>query len=85
MQDMEPEGAQALASRLKADERMYTLGDSQPSVYQRTAFDLAGVVRIRCNENVRSPRRIVESINLLHLSDEKIVARCHEAGRPHPM
>lgn len=82
MQDMEPEWVQALASRLKADGRMYTLGDSQQSVYQRTAFDLAGAVRIRCNENVRSPRQIVESINLLHLSDEKIVARCPEAGEP---
>lgn len=82
MQDMEPEWVQALASRLKADGRIYTLGDSQQSVYKRMAFDLSGAVRITCNENVRSPRQIVETINLLRLSNENIVARCPEVGEP---
>lgn len=80
MQDMEAEWVQALASRLKADGRIYTLGDSQQSVYGREAFELAGAVRITCNENVRSPRRIVESINYLNLTHEKVIARCPEEG-----
>ena len=82
MQDMEAEWVQALASRLKADGRMYTLGDSQQSVYNRPAFDLSGAVRISCNENVRSPRQIVKMINQMQLTDQKIIARCPEAGEP---
>ena len=81
MQDMASEWVQALASRLKADGRLYTMGDSQQSVYGREAFDLAGAVRITCNENVRSPRQIVESINLLKLTDKKIIARFPEEGK----
>lgn len=80
MQDMEPQWVEALASRLKPDGRMYTLGDSQQSVYGRPSFGLAGAVRISCNENVRSPRQIVAVINQMRLTDEKIVARCPEAG-----
>jgi len=80
MQDMEPQWVEALASRLKSDGRLYLLGDSQQSVYQRDDFDLSHAVHIRCNENFRSPRRIVEVINLLGLSQEKISAHCPEVG-----
>jgi hypothetical protein len=80
MQDMEPQWVEALASRLKSDGRMYLLGDSQQSVYQRDDFDLSHAVSITCSENFRSPRHIVDVINLLGLSQEKITAHCPEVG-----
>ena len=80
MQDIEPQSVEALVNRLKSDGRIYLLGDSTQSVYQRAAFDLTGAVRISCNENFRSPRRIVEAINLMGLSQNKIVAHCPEVG-----
>ncbi len=80
MQDMEPQWVEALVSRLKSYGQMYLLGDSQQSVYQREGFDLAGAVHITCNENFRSPRRIVQAINLFGLSDNKILAHCPETG-----
>ena len=82
MQDMAPQWVEALASRLKADGRLYALGDSQQSLYQREPFELAGAVRITCNDNVRSPRQIVDTLNLLRLNDQKVVARCPEMGEP---
>ena len=81
MQDMAPEWVQALATRVKGSGRLYTLGDAEQSLYRRQAFELAGAVRITCSENVRSPRRIVESINCLRLTGDKVVARCPEEGQ----
>lgn len=82
MQDMEAPWVEALAHQLKATGRMYTLGDSQQSIYGRPGFELAGAVQVRCLDNVRSPRQIVDTINLLRLTDERIVARCPEVGEP---
>ena len=82
MQDMKPDWIQVLASRLKPDGRIYLLGDSQQAIYDdRELFELPGAVLITCNENFRTPVRIVESINLLGLTDEKIEARCPEQGQ----
>ena len=80
LQDMEAPWIDALAARLKTDGRMYLLGDSQQSVYPREPFDLAGAVHIRCQDNIRSPRRIVETINLLRLTEEPITPLCPEMG-----
>jgi hypothetical protein len=80
MQDMQPQWVDALASRLKSNGRMYVLGDSQQSVYERESFDFSGAVRIKCNENFRTPKKIVDTINLLGISEQVIVACCPEVG-----
>ena len=80
MQDMQPQWVDAMVSRLRSEGRMYLMGDSQQSIYPRETFDLAGAVHINCDENYRSPRRIVETINLLGLTEDKIEACCPELG-----
>jgi hypothetical protein len=80
MQDMQATWVDALSGRLKSDGRMVLMGDSGQSIYEREPFDLAGAVHIRCDENYRSPRKIVEVINLLGLSESPVVPRCPEVG-----
>ena len=80
MQDMEPEWVDALVCRLKSDGRLYLMGDSQQSIYPRAAFALQGAVQITCDDNYRTPRQLVKTINLFGLSENSITARCPERG-----
>lgn len=79
-QDMQAAWVDALGGRLKSEGRMVLMGDSGQSIYGREPFELAGAVHIRCDENYRSPRKIVELINLLGLTDPPVVPRCPEVG-----
>jgi UvrD-like helicase C-terminal domain/Nuclease-related domain/AAA domain len=80
MQDMRADWVEALVSQVKAEGSVYLMGDSQQAIYPRDSFDLPGAAYIQCNENYRSPRKIVDAINLLGLTHAKIDARCPEVG-----
>ena len=74
-QDFETEWIQALINRLKPDGKLYVMGDPDQLLYDRPLFDLNGAVSITCNDNFRSPQKIVEIINLLQLASTPIKAR----------
>lgn len=80
-QDFEPQWVQALMPRLKPDGRLYVMGDSAQQLYGRDAFDLGDAVHVRCMDNFRSPRRVVDVINQLKLTAEPVRARSVHAGQ----
>ncbi|WP_213957586.1 ATP-binding domain-containing protein [Variovorax sp. dw_954] len=79
-QDFDGEWLEALVPRLKPEGRLYVLGDSSQAIYRKEAFDLSDATRIVCPDNFRSPRRIVETLNLLRLTPEPVVARGPDLG-----
>lgn len=80
-QDFEPQWLEALTSRLKDDGRLYVMGDTEQQVYGRDAFELTDAVQISCRDNFRSPRKVVQAINQLKLSNEPIHARSVFVGK----
>jgi hypothetical protein len=79
-QDFEIEWIQAIINRLKPDGKLYVMGDPDQLLYDRPLFDLNDAVSITCNENFRSPQKIVEIINLLKLASSSIKARSSFVG-----
>ena len=79
-QDFNPEWVDALYQELKDDGRLYVMGDENQQLYDREPFDLAGAVRIECNENFRTPKNVVHAINKLNLIDQTIEACSDHAG-----
>jgi len=79
-QDFNLEWVEALAQEMNLDGHLYVLGDENQRLYEREAFDLAGAVRIECNENFRSPQNVVHAINRLNLIDQPIVACSDHVG-----
>ena len=79
-QDFDLEWVEALSQELKPNGRLYVLGDDNQKLYDRDAFDLAGAVRIDCNDNFRSPQNVVHAINRLNLIDQPIVACSNHVG-----
>lgn len=76
MQDFQPEWVEALLSRLKAQGRAVLLEDPNQCLYaDRAAFDLPDAVCVRSHENFRSPRMLVQLVNLLRLTAEPLEAR----------
>ena len=83
-QDFERAWANAVTQKLKSTGKLYVMGDSGQQLYTREAFDLQDAVHIRCMDNFRSPRKVVQTINTLGLSQERVVARSAFAGEtPH--
>lgn len=83
LQDMQAPWVQALIARVRESGRIYLLEDPEQCVYpdrEQIAFGDAVVVTAR--ENYRSPRKIVETINLLQLTDEPVVPCAPFAGEP---
>lgn len=75
MQDMHAEWVQALLSRLKAAGRLYVLEDPDQCLYRdREEIEIANAVVVTSRENHRSPRSIVQMINLLRLTAEPVGA-----------
>jgi hypothetical protein len=75
LQDMQAEWLQALLSRVRDDGRIYLLDDPAQCLYpDREEIDIAEAVVITSNENYRSPRKVVETINFLCLTDEPVQA-----------
>jgi hypothetical protein len=83
-QDFNPDWVDALYQELKDDGRLYVMGDENQKLYERESFDLAGAVRIECNENFRTPQNVVHAINKLNLIDQTIEACSDHSGEaPH--
>lgn len=74
-QDFEPAWVQSLLPQLKDRGRLYLLEDEAQRLYQREGFELADAVAVRCNDNFRSPRAIVDVINALKLAPQAIDGR----------
>ncbi len=75
MQDMQPEWAQAMLSRLKANGKAYLLEDPEQQLYKdRVGFDIEDVVTITSHENFRTPRALVRLINLFRLTETEVEA-----------
>lgn len=79
-QDFDGDWLQALLPRLKPDGRLYVLGDPSQAIYGKEPFDLPEATRIACADNFRSPRRVVEMINLLGLTSDPVLARGPDLG-----
>lgn len=75
LQDMQPAWVQGLLSRLSESGRVYLLGDPEQSLYtDREEFAIPEAVLVRTQENFRSPRQVVATINQLGLTDEPVEA-----------
>lgn len=75
MQDMQGAWVDALLNRLKDAGQLYILDDPDQCLYpDRDVIELPEAVVINSQENFRSPRRIVELINLLGLSSQPVLA-----------
>lgn len=81
-QDFAPDWVQTLLNLLKPDGKVYLLGDSEQSLYERDSFQLPGAVTIRCRDNFRSPRAVVDAVNQLRLLAEPVQARSAYPGEP---
>jgi hypothetical protein len=79
-QDFDPAWVASLLPQLKEDGRLYLLEDEAQRLYERDGFDLDGAVGVRCNDNFRSPRAIVDVINALGLAEGTVEARSPYAG-----
>ena len=80
-QDFESQWVQALFPRLKDSGQLYILGDADQKVYQRDDFDLTEAVHVRCMDNFRSPRKIVQAMNRFELTTEPVQARSVYLGQ----
>lgn len=79
-QDFDPAWVQAVLALLAPEGRAYLMGDAAQQIYPRDAFSLQDAVVIRCMENFRSPRKVVEAINMLRLAPQPVLARSPFAG-----
>ena len=66
-QDFEQEWAHAVNQKLKNSGKLYVMGDGGQQLYSRDAFDLEDAVQIRCMDNFRSPRKVVNKIGRAHV------------------
>jgi hypothetical protein len=83
LQDLQPEWVQALLDRLRDDASVVLLEDPAQCLYtDRQEMDIAQAVVVRSQENYRSPRRVVEAINLLRLAPEPVLACAVPGGAP---
>lgn len=81
LQDMRADWVQALLARVRDTGRIYLLDDPSQCLYEdRDEIEIPDAVLVRSGENYRSPRRIVETINLLRLTGDPVVACCPFVG-----
>ncbi len=74
-QDFKASWLEQLVARLKPGGRLYVLGDIEQNIYSKETFELNDAVLIESNDNYRSPHKLVEFINALHLTKNPIQAR----------
>ncbi|WP_157270113.1 nuclease-related domain-containing DEAD/DEAH box helicase [Azohydromonas aeria] len=75
LQDLQPDWVQALLDRLRDGASAVLLEDPAQCLYtDRQEMDITQAVVVRSQENYRSPRRVVEAINLLRLAPEPVLA-----------
>jgi len=82
MQDMPVEWVQTLLPKLKSTGRLCVMDDPDQCLYpDRDPIDLPEAVVVTSRENHRSPRKLVELVNLLHLTSEPVQACGPLAGQ----
>lgn len=82
-QDFRPEWVLAALQRLHTQGQAVLLEDADQALYaDRETFDLPEAAVLRSPDNFRSPRAIVDLINLLQLSETRVEGRGVEAGEP---
>lgn len=75
MQDLQPTWVEALLSRLKTQGKAVLLEDPEQQLYKdRIAFDLPDAVSVTSHENFRTPRALVQLINMLRLTNVEVEA-----------
>jgi ATP:corrinoid adenosyltransferase len=75
LQDMQAAWLSGLLSRLREQGQVVLLGDPEQSLYtDREEFEIPEAVLVRTQENFRSPRQVVATINQLRLTEEPIEA-----------
>ena len=75
LQDLQPQWVQALVARLHDKAGLVVLDDPSQCLYEgRDEIDFPQAVVVRSHENYRSPRQVVETINLLRLTAEPVEA-----------
>lgn len=73
-QDLKDAWLVQLFSRLKPGGQLYVMGDTEQNIYNKESFDLENAVLIESNDNYRSPQKLVEFINFLHLTQKPLQA-----------
>jgi len=79
-QDFKLEWVGALTGTLKDTGMLYLLQDQEQRLYVRPAFDCTDAVVVESHENFRSPRSVVQTINLFGLTKKNILARSSYSG-----
>lgn len=83
LQDLQPDWIASLAHRVRSDGQLMLLDDPDQHLYDdRHAVDIPGAVLVTCDDNHRSPRQIVATVNALHLTARPIRACSPLEGRP---
>lgn len=81
-QDFELDWVEALTSLLNDTGMLYLLQDQDQRLYDRPVFDCTDAVVVESHENFRSPRAVVQTVNMLGLTNEAILARSTYSGEP---
>ena len=74
-QDFDAAWVTALIGALRPTGKLYLMGDDDQAIYGRESPTIAEAVTITTQDNFRSPRSIVDTINLLGLAKQPIRAR----------
>lgn len=73
LQDLQPEWVQALLGRVRSAGRVYLLDDPAQCLYpDRAEIEVPEAVLVTSDDNYRSPHRVVDTLNLLRLTDRPI-------------
>lgn len=79
-QDFELEWVQGVTGLLAENAKLYVLQDEDQRLYGRDSFGINEAVTIRCSDNFRSPRAIVQTINAFGLTQQAVEARSPYVG-----
>ena len=79
-QDFEPQWVETLILLAKPTARIVVMGDPTQALYEREGFEFSDATVVRCDDNFRTPRRVVDTINLLGLASRPVFARSPWAG-----
>ncbi len=79
-QDFEPRWVECLIGLAKPSARVVLMGDPAQTLYEREGFELPEATVVHCDDNFRTPRRVVDTINLLTLTPRPIHARSPWSG-----
>lgn len=87
MQDFKPEWVEALFCTLKEDGKAVLMEDPEQQLYKdRIEFDIEEAVTVTCQENFRTPRALVQLINMLQLTKPEVEALSAHTGEvPDPI